>query len=40
MRCTVHSFDARQGGMLRISLMYEDDSRSGKSAGNADTYQG
>jgi uncharacterized protein YndB with AHSA1/START domain len=40
MRCTVHTFDAHQGGEFRISLTYDDESRPGKSAGNVDTYQG
>jgi uncharacterized protein YndB with AHSA1/START domain len=40
MACTVHTFDARQGGEFRISLTYDDASRAGKSVGNVDTYQG
>lgn len=38
MACTVHAFDARQGGEFRISLTYDDESRAGKSVGNVDTY--
>jgi uncharacterized protein YndB with AHSA1/START domain len=40
MTCTVHTFDARRGGVFRISLTYDDESRAGKSVGNVDTYQG
>ena len=40
MTCTVHSFDPREGGVFRISLTYDDESRAGKSGGNVDTYQG
>ncbi len=40
MQCLVHYFDAREGGQYRISLTYEDRSRSGKSEGRTDTYRG
>jgi uncharacterized protein YndB with AHSA1/START domain len=40
MTATVHSFDPREGGTLRISLSYEDESRTGKTTGNVDTYHG
>jgi uncharacterized protein YndB with AHSA1/START domain len=40
MTCEVHEFDAREGGVLRISLTYDAPQRSGKSAGRTDTYHG
>jgi uncharacterized protein YndB with AHSA1/START domain len=40
MTSTVHEFDAREGGMLRISLTYTASDRTGKSAENTDTYRG
>lgn len=42
MRCQVHAFDAREGGELRMSMIYEDEAHSndGKTAGNADTFGG
>jgi uncharacterized protein YndB with AHSA1/START domain len=40
MTATVHTFDPRQGGVFRISLSYDDESRTGKTAGNVDTYHG
>jgi uncharacterized protein YndB with AHSA1/START domain len=42
MRSQVHTFDPREGGQFRISLMYQNpaDSARGKTAGNIDTYHG
>ena len=40
MTCQVHEFDAREGGVLRISLTYDAPQRSGKTAGRTDTYNG
>src|SRR6266542_3372276 len=42
MRSQVHTFDPREGGQFRISLMYRNpaDSDRGKTAGNIDTYHG
>lgn len=36
----VHEFEAREGGWLRISLVYDDRSRKGKTARHADIYHG
>lgn len=40
MTCHVHSFDARVGGSLRVSLTYEDATGSGKTSARTDTYHG
>jgi uncharacterized protein YndB with AHSA1/START domain len=40
MTSTVHEFNAREGGTLRISLTYSANDRTGKSAENTDTYRG
>ena len=40
MTCDVHEFDARDGGVLRISLTYDASQRSGKTSGRTDTYHG
>lgn len=40
MSCQVHEFDAREGGVLRVSLTYDAPQRSGKTAGRTDTYRG
>ena len=40
MDLEVHEFDAREGGQLRISLTYRDDSSEGKSSAHTDTYYG
>jgi uncharacterized protein YndB with AHSA1/START domain len=40
MTATVHTFDPREGGAFRISLSYDDESRTGKTIGNVDTYHG
>ena len=40
MSSEVHEFDAREGGVYRISLSYADPAGAGKSSGNTDTFQG
>lgn len=40
MRCEVHAFDAREGGLLRISLTYYEPSAAGKTSAHTDTYHG
>jgi uncharacterized protein YndB with AHSA1/START domain len=40
MTARVHEFDAREGGILRISLTYADPTRAGKSTPHTDTYRG
>src|SRR6478609_8700512 len=40
MTSTVHEFEARVGGAFRISLTYEDTTRTGKSESHTDTYHG
>ena len=40
MSSRVHEFDAREGGSFRISLTYEAQTGSGKSAPHTDTYHG
>ena len=36
----VHAFEPREGGAVRISLTYDDPSRTGKTAAQTDTYRG
>ncbi|MFI7284620.1 SRPBCC family protein [Micromonospora chersina] len=36
----VHEFDAREGGLLRVSLTYEAPDNTGKSTAHTDTYHG
>jgi len=36
----VHVFDAREGGLFRISLTYDDATRTGKTTAHSDTYHG
>lgn len=40
MSSRVHEFDAREGGVFRISLTYDAPAESGKSAPHTDTYHG
>jgi uncharacterized protein YndB with AHSA1/START domain len=40
MTSHVHHFDAREGGLFRVSLTYEEPSGTGKSAPHTDTYHG
>lgn len=40
MTCHVHTFDAREGGSLRISLTYDAPAGTGKTTAHTDTYHG
>jgi uncharacterized protein YndB with AHSA1/START domain len=40
MTCEVHEFDAREGGVVRVSLTYDAPDRAGKTVGRTDTYHG
>jgi uncharacterized protein YndB with AHSA1/START domain len=40
MRCEVHEFEAREGGILRVSLSYDEDTGTGKTSSHTDTYRG
>lgn len=40
MTCHVHAFDAREGGLFRISLTYEEPTETGKTTAHTDTYHG
>jgi uncharacterized protein YndB with AHSA1/START domain len=40
MTSRIHSFDAREGGIFRISLSYGDPAAAGKSGAHTDTYHG
>ena len=40
MTCQVHQFDAREGGAFRISLTYDEPTRTGKTTSHTDTYRG
>jgi uncharacterized protein YndB with AHSA1/START domain len=40
MTSEVHTFEPTEGGAVRISLTYDDASRTGKSVENTDTYHG
>ncbi|MGW0905198.1 SRPBCC domain-containing protein [Streptomyces sp. NPDC002853] len=40
MSSHVHAFDAREGGRFRVSLTYDGQSGTGKSASHTDTYHG
>ena len=40
MTCHVQTFEAREGGSLRISLTYHAPSGMGKTTAHTDTYQG
>jgi uncharacterized protein YndB with AHSA1/START domain len=40
MTVRVHEFDARAGGAIRVSLTYDEPTRSGKTAVQTDTYHG
>lgn len=40
MRCTVHTFEPRVGGAIRVSLTYDDPSATGKTTTHTDTYRG
>lgn len=40
MSCMVHVFESKEGGVLRISLTYEEPSGQGKTTAHTDTYHG
>lgn len=40
MTSEVHAFDAREGGVFRVSLRYDDAATAGKSGGATDTFAG
>ena len=40
MTCHVHEFDAREGGAIRVSLVYDTPTEAGKSSAHTDTYRG
>ncbi|WP_432173506.1 SRPBCC family protein [Streptomyces sp. Tue6028] len=40
MRSEVHAFDAREGGLFRVSLTYDVPGATGKSEAHTDTYHG
>jgi uncharacterized protein YndB with AHSA1/START domain len=40
MTSHVHVFDAREGGVFRISLTYDEPTRTGKTTAHTDTYHG
>jgi uncharacterized protein YndB with AHSA1/START domain len=40
MRSEVHAFETREGGAFRISLTYDEPTRTGKTTAHTDTYHG
>jgi uncharacterized protein YndB with AHSA1/START domain len=40
MTARVHSFEAREGGSLRVSLTYANTANTGKTTAHTDTYHG
>jgi uncharacterized protein YndB with AHSA1/START domain len=40
MTSEVHEFEAREGGVFRISLTYDDPQQAGKTSGATDTFRG
>jgi uncharacterized protein YndB with AHSA1/START domain len=40
MTSHVHAFDAREGGLFRISLAYDEPTGTGKTTAHTDTYHG
>lgn len=40
MTCHVHELDGREGGTLRVSLTYDEPTRTGKTTSHTDTYHG
>lgn len=40
MTSQVHAFEAREGGLIRISLTYDAPTETGKTTGHTDTYNG
>jgi uncharacterized protein YndB with AHSA1/START domain len=40
MTAHIHAFDAREGGVVRLSLTYADPTSAGKTTSHTDTYHG
>ena len=40
MTSHIHTFDGREGGAFRVSLTYDEPTRSGKTTPHTDTYHG
>jgi uncharacterized protein YndB with AHSA1/START domain len=40
MTCQVHEFEGREGGAFRISLTYDEQTGTGKTTAQTDTYRG
>jgi uncharacterized protein YndB with AHSA1/START domain len=40
MTSQVHAFDAREGGVFRVSLTYQEPTATGKTTAHTDTYHG
>jgi uncharacterized protein YndB with AHSA1/START domain len=40
MTCQIHTFDAREGGAIRVSLTYDQPTGTGKTTSHTDTYHG
>jgi uncharacterized protein YndB with AHSA1/START domain len=40
MTCEVHEFEAREGGLIRVSLTYDEPTAAGKTTPHTDTYHG
>ena len=40
MQCTIHEWDAREGGRVRVSLTYDAPTDGGKTTAHTDTYHG
>ena len=40
MTCEVHQWEPREGGALRVSLTYDEPTRTGKTVAHTDTYHG
>jgi uncharacterized protein YndB with AHSA1/START domain len=40
MKAQVHTFEAREGGAIRVTLTYDSPDSAGKSAAHTDTYHG
>ena len=40
MTSHVHAFEAREGGVFRVSLTYDEETNTGKSTAHTDTYHG
>ena len=40
MTSHVHAFDARENGLFRVSLTYDEPTKTGKTTAHTDTYHG